>query len=345
MPRPFRWFTVAAVLAATGCASSSEVIPDGVPEIVEVRKIWDAARHNAFTDLIRFDGRWFATFREGERHVHGADGKIRVIVSDDAETWDSAVLMAEEGVDLRDPKLSVMPDGRLMVVMGGSVYENEELVTRRPRVAFSDDGRTWTPPTPVLSDGEWLWRVTWHEGRAYGVSYNIFDDDTWTLTLVRSDDGLRYETVTRLDIPGGPNETTLRFLPDDTMIALVRRERDDRHAWIGTSRPPYTDWTWRDAGHRIGGPNFIILPDGRMWAAGRRYREEGVYETVLARFSPERYDPVLALPTHSDPARTGTGYVDTSYPGLVWHDGLLWMTYYSGRAGRASIYLAKIRLP
>ena len=177
------------------------------------------------------------------------------------------------------------------------------------------------------------------------MSYNIFDDDTWTLTLVCSDDGLNYEAVTTLDVPGGPNETTLRFLPDDAMMALVRRERDDRHAWIGTSRPPYTDWSWHDAGHRIGGPNFIILPDGRMWAAGRRYGEGGAYETVLARFGPERYEPVLALPTHSDPADTGTGYVDTSYPGLVWHDGLLWMTYYSGREGRTSIYLAKIRLP
>ena len=24
----------------------------------------------------------------------------------------------------------------------------------------------------MLSDGEWLWRVTWHDGKAYGVSYN-----------------------------------------------------------------------------------------------------------------------------------------------------------------------------
>ena len=30
-------------------------------------------------------------------------------------------------------------------------------------------------------------------------------------------------------------------------------------------------------------------------------------------------------------------------PGMVWHDDLLWMSYYSSHEGRTSIYLAKIR--
>ena len=37
-------------------------------EIVSVKKIWDAAPHNAFTDLIWKDGRWFCVFREGQKH-------------------------------------------------------------------------------------------------------------------------------------------------------------------------------------------------------------------------------------------------------------------------------------
>src|SRR5262249_6659452 len=35
---------------------------------------------------------------------------------------------------------------------------------------------------------------------------------------------------------------------------------------------------------------------------------------------------------------------DTSYAGLVWHDDLLWVSYYSSHEGRAPIYLAKVRL-
>ena len=37
----------------------------GAPaRMVEVRKIWDRGEHNAFTDLIRWHGRWWCTFRE-----------------------------------------------------------------------------------------------------------------------------------------------------------------------------------------------------------------------------------------------------------------------------------------
>jgi len=36
---------------------------------------------------------------------------------------------------------------------------------------------------------------------------------------------------------------------------------------------------------------------------------------------------------------------DTSYAGLVLHDGLLWVSYYSLHEGKTSIYLAKVQLP
>ena len=36
---------------------------------------------------------------------------------------------------------------------------------------------------------------------------------------------------------------------------------------------------------------------------------------------------------------------DTSYPGLVFHEGLLWVSYYSSHEGKTSVYLARISLP
>ena len=36
---------------------------------------------------------------------------------------------------------------------------------------------------------------------------------------------------------------------------------------------------------------------------------------------------------------------DTSYAGLAWHDGRLWVSYYSSHEGKASIYLAQVKLP
>jgi hypothetical protein len=330
---PFRLLGPAALaIALPAAAGEAPPAPAAKPELVEVVRIWDQAAHAAFTDLVRHREAWFCTFRESDRHVHGKDGTIRVLHSADGRRWESAALIAEKGVDLRDPKLSVTPDGRLMLLMGGSVYEKRKLVTRQPRVAFSKDGRTWTSPQVILAPGEWLWRVTWHQGRAYGVSYNAGGKD-WAITLFAGEDGVRYERITAFDIPGRPNETTLRFLPDDGMIAFVRREAGNAKAWIGSSRPPYTAWTWHETAHRVGGPNFIVLPDGRMWAGGRSY--PGGSRTVLGRFGRKTYEPVLTLPSGGD----------TSYPGLVWHEGLLWMSYYASHEGKTSIYLATIRLP
>jgi len=36
---------------------------------------------------------------------------------------------------------------------------------------------------------------------------------------------------------------------------------------------------------------------------------------------------------------------DTSYAGLVWHDDLLWVSYYASHEGKTSIYLAKVKVP
>ncbi|HAA77860.1 TPA: exo-alpha-sialidase, partial [Candidatus Latescibacteria bacterium] len=71
--------------------------------------------------------------------------------------------LTEDGIDLRDPKISLMPDGRLFLLMGGSLNAADgRYLTRSPRVAFSEEGRTWTAPTKVLAEDHWLWRVTWH---------------------------------------------------------------------------------------------------------------------------------------------------------------------------------------
>src|SRR5690349_11124078 len=130
-------------------------------ELVSVDRIWDKAPHNAFGDLIRFQNRWFAVCREGKGHVASRgeedDGKLRVITSSDGARWDSAALVSEPGIDLRDPHLSITADHRLMIVAGGSEYPGGKYKTRQPRVMFSKDGREWTAPQRVLSQGEWLW--------------------------------------------------------------------------------------------------------------------------------------------------------------------------------------------
>jgi endonuclease/exonuclease/phosphatase family metal-dependent hydrolase len=315
----------------TGAAGTRST---SAPTLVKVARIWDAGAHNAFTDLIRWRNRWYCTFREADAHV-GGNGRIRVVTSSDGDTWASAALIAESGIDLRDPKLSITPDDRLMIVAGGSVYEGTRYLGRQPRVLFSSDGSTWGSPQRILAEGDWLWRVTWHEGTAYGVTYRTRSDDAteWTATLVSSRDGHTFQEITTLAIPNRPNETTLRFMPGGEMVALARRESGNRFAWLGRSRPPYATWTWRETPSSVGGPNFLRLADGALWATGRD--STGSPKTVLARMTLDGgYEPVLTLPSGGD----------TSYAGMVWHDSVLWVSYYASHEGKSAIYLARVAL-
>jgi hypothetical protein len=310
------------------------------PQLASVKKIWDKGRHNAFTDLIRFRGEWFCAFREADDHV-GGDGKLRVLRSKDGDQWESAAALEEDGIDLRDPKLSVTANGRLMIVAGGSVYQGTKtLKGRQPRVSFSDDGRRWAPVRRILAEGDWLWRVTWHKGKAYGVSYTVSPagaaaGEDWNVKLYESTDGQHWSFVTPLQVPGRANETTLRFLANDDCVALVRREADDRQAWIGSSKPPYKEWRWVPSGSQVGGPNFIVLARDAMIAGGRFYGPDRNHKTALGRMTLNGYEPELTLPSGGD----------NSYPGLVWQDGTLWVSYYSTHEGKTSIYLARIRWP
>lgn len=54
-------------------------------QLISVSKIWDAAEHNAFTDLVRFNGDLYTIFREGEAHVC-ANGALRLLRSVDEGT-------------------------------------------------------------------------------------------------------------------------------------------------------------------------------------------------------------------------------------------------------------------
>jgi len=274
-------------------------------------------------------------FREGSAHV-SPDGALRVIVSDDGETWKPKALITSPKYDLRDAKLTVTPDGRLMLNGAGMIADAK--IRYYSMVWFSsDDGQTWTEGKQIGDPGFWLWRSQWHKGMAYSMGYATYRDRTQrTLRLYRSKDGGTFDTlVDQLSAPAGCGEDTILFRKDQSALCLLRHETGDKMAQLGTALPPYTDWKWRDLNLRIGGPNMLQLPDGRILAATRLYA--GGVRTSLSWLDPKngKLIEVLKLPSGGD----------TSYAGLVLHEGLLWISYYSSHEGKTSIYLAKVRIP
>lgn len=311
-----------------------------------VERIWgDGTKHCAFTSIEKFNGAYYCTFREAESHIFdsqgNAEGKIRILRSEDGRNWEPLPLIGKQGIDLRDPKLSVMPDGRLMIIVGGSIYRNRTLQGCQPQVIFSHDGRTFTDPIPVKIDNsdstgfDWLWRVTWHQGVGYTISYGKAEGGKRALTLYATEEGINYKKITDFQIPGYPNEATIRILPSGEMTALLRRDGDSPSAYWGVSRAPYTEWEWRDIGCHIGGPDYITLDDKRIVAGGRTHLTSAPKTSLFRSKGDGRFEHVMVLPSGGD----------TSYPGFIVVGNELWVSYYSTHeTSKAAVYLAKIPL-
>lgn len=306
------------------------------PELVDVRLVSNEANYSAFTDLVWFRDAWFLAFREGQAHV-SPDGALRVVTSPDGENWTTVARMTSETGDLRDPKLTITTDGRLMLA-GVSALNPPSKIKHQSMIWYSKDGHDWSDAKLIGEPNIWIWRPAWHKGTAYGVGYSTEPPERFT-RLYASEDGLDFKPLMEslLIDRGYVNESSLAFLADDTMLCLTRRDGSgpESTALLGRSRPPYKEWTWKDLGMHLGGPALLQLPDGRFVAGGRSH--VGPVHTALAWLDPEagKLEEFLTLPSNGD----------SSYPGLVWRDGLLWVSYYSGHEGKTSVYLARVKLP
>lgn len=300
------------------------------PELIEVKRIWDQAPHNAFTDLLRFRNRFFCAFREGKAHV-STDGAIRVLTSKDGKQWTSAALVKYDNGDLRDPKLAITPDGRLMLT-SAVAFRATPPVKHLSLVYTSKDGRIWSKPVEIGDPDVWLWRVNWR-GKQEALSVGYGTANGHFIRLYRTTDGERYETlVPRLLEDGYPNESSVLFDADGTARCLLRRDDGDKQGMLGASKPPYREWQWRKLGARIGGPQMLRLPDGRLLAAVRLY--DGKTRTSLCWIDDAGIHEFQPLPSSGD----------SSYAGLVLHKGILYVSYYSSHEGKTSIYLATLRM-
>ncbi|MFH0760135.1 MAG: hypothetical protein V2A67_01375 [Bacteroidota bacterium] len=311
---------------------------------IDVLKIWDSAPHNAFTDLVRYKGSFYCTFREGVSHVpkgRPENGKIRILKSPDCIKWKSVALLENEQYDLRDPKISVTPDERLMVIMGGSDYTTGSLLGCLTHVSFSQNGKDFSAPQPVeiepsvKTDYDWIWRITWKDGIGYGVVYQPHQPDgEFVAQLLKTSDGIRYKLISKLDVKGKPNEATVRF-DGDRIYIVIRREGPGTNGVMGVSNPPYQSWVWIDLGMKVGGPDFIFIGPDRIAMGTRLYRSDdkgGVKTGIVYMNSAGLTDHIVDLPSGGD----------TSYPGMVMYHGTLYISYYSSHENKTSIYLARI---
>jgi len=357
-------------------------------KLLDVRRIWanenwpdgdPKTRHHAFTDLARFKGHWYCVFRVGEDHaVTGALGGLRVIRSTDGETWTSVFFYQpeEKSVDVRDSKLAVTQDGRLVLLAYESYRFEPAKTTFRDRwfregektdgtigrsmTWLTANGEEWQGPN--LSDvtgNTWLWGCTWHRGAGYAVAHSGKHGRSGA--IYRTSNGKDWELLAADIFPKDTqgkhqgNEASIFIDGDDSAWVYLRNApRINRKMTnIGFARPPYREWDWsRQTSVNFGGPKMLRLADGRIVAAGRfsgRHGGGGYGDSVTALYELD----VTAGVSHRIADLPSQG--DNSYPGIVEKDGVLWISYYSchedpnpekrrAHAQRSCIYLARVRI-
>lgn len=291
--------------------------------------IWQQAAHNAFTDLIHFHRTFWCVFREGSAHI-SPDGQFRILRSVDGVHWLSTAVIQLPDADLRDAKFSILPDGRLMLYGAGALHDRSQQ-SHQSYAWFSDDGLHWSEAVPVGEPNIWIWRLSWHQQQGLAIGYKC--GKPHFIRAYHTSNGSDYQPISPDCYRGSyANESGLLFEPDGTALCLLRRDPD--HGLYGRARPPYQQWDWRDIGCRIGGPEWLELPDGRLLACVRLYDNQ--VRTSLCWI--DRHSGQLTewqtLPSGGD----------CSYAGMVLQGSKVYISYYSSHEGQSRIYLAILKL-
>ncbi len=152
------------------CHTSRAKGPPDV-KVTNIRRVFHNGEHNAFTDLVRFRGKFYLTFRScPDGHMVHPTASVIIMASDDTRHWEQVHQFRVKHRDTRDPHFLVFQDK--LFVYTGTWYSGEmtipvkdyDLNLHLGYAAWSEDGVTWH--SPVLLDGtfghyishEYVWR-------------------------------------------------------------------------------------------------------------------------------------------------------------------------------------------
>jgi hypothetical protein len=355
--REFAKTSLAASLAGLGAGllltgsrlTSPARAAERKPKIVVewTRKIYSSAgekrQYNSFTNMAFWKGRYYVVFRQAVHHGVSESGTM-LLQSDDLKKWTAKEIVNTE-YDDRDPKL-MATDGRLFVYsdayMPGAV--DQMMLT------YTDDGDTWSMPRKIYKESWQLWKPKPHK-RAYYVAADCFTCGRKS-ELLKSTDGINWESIGLITDKNIPTETAITFLPDDRILAVIRQNIAGHPPGFAIAEPPYTDWKLSSGKGHFSGPAIDVVGD-TVIVASRTLLEDwnlpseaGLdhQRTALYTFNVESMSLELQaiLPTE-----TGG---DSSYPGIqpigkdralvCWYDGSTDWHHPSP----SNIWLAEIRV-
>lgn len=284
------------------------------------RAYWNG-EHNAFTDLTRFRGQLYLTFRScPDGHMVHPTATIRILnSSDEGKTWNEIHRFRVARRDTRDPHFLIFRD-RLFVYTG-TWYSGDKTLDRKDYdlnlhlgyAAWTDDGQTWH--SPVMLDGtfgHYIWRAAAYGDKAYlcgrrKPEFEVLakgEPRTVESVMLESDDGLIWRKRGLFQTVVG-DETAFRFDANGRVVA-IGRHGEGKEAQLLIARPPYQDWERKSLNQPVGGPLIVAWGDQQL-VGGRKTTGEHGPKTTLNWLIDDKLVEFAELPSGGD----------NSYPGFV----------------------------
>jgi len=337
---------VACLVLAMAVIEAARARADELPKVnvVSVRRVFHNGEHNAFTDLCRFQGRFYLTLRScPDGHPVHPTASIIVLSSADAQTWEQVHRFCVAKRDTRDPHFLVFQEK--LFVYTGTWYcgdqspsrEEYELNRHLGYAAWTADGQQWNGPVMLEGTyGHYIWRAAAHGGKAYlcgrrkhefvdTEGFRKFSRQIVESAMLESDDGLVWKKAALFQEENGG------------VLAVGRR--GSLPAQLCRSRPPYAEWERKDLDRYIGGP--LVTKWGSRYVVGGRKTLTGSAKTSLCWLAGDELDEFAELPSGGD----------NSYPGLVeLSPARALVSYYSSHEKDAdgktitAIYLAELEI-
>lgn len=345
-------FLGSAVMVLPRGAGAAEDPPQVT--ISSVRRVFHNGEHNAFTDLCRFRGQLYLTFRScPDGHMVHPTASIIVLRSPDGRKWEQVHRFRVEQRDTRDPHFLVFRD-KLFVYTGtwfsGPTTippKDYDLNKHLGYAAWSDEGTTWNSPIMLEGTfGHYIWRAASFEGQAFlcgrrkpgfEVSARGEGENVESLML-ESDDGLIWRKRAVFQETTG-DETAFLFEADGGILG-IGRHGGGKEAQLLRARPPYAKWERKSLDRSVGGPLLTKWGD-RYLVGGRKSTQDRGPKTSLCWLIGDRLTEFAELPSGGD----------NSYPGFVeLSPTRALVSYYSSHerdaAGQplTAIYLAELSL-
>jgi hypothetical protein len=334
-------------------------VTDGITPLPQVqvksfRRVFHNGHHNAFTDLCRFKGNLYLTFRScPDGHMVHPTSSIIVLTSRDGEQWLPVHQFSVPERDTRDPHFLVFQEK--LFVYTGTWYSGAstlppadyDLNKHLGFAAWTADGSNWISPIMLEGTfGHYIWRAASDGEKAYlcgrrkpqfevpprGEPANVES------LMLESEDGLIWRPRAVFQTTAG-DETAFLFDPNKNILA-IGRHGEGKEAQLLRAHPPYSHWSRHNLDRPIGGP-LLTQWSGRIVVGGRKNTAVG---PRTALYWLNQHDQLIEF---AELISDG----DNSYPGLIEiSPSRAIVSYYSSHEKDASgksmtaIYLAELEL-